>query len=161
MLLLAVCLAAGAAAAVPAPADRDYLIGAIAVNYGGADLAAQVGIAAVVLRRMDTVGFPDTAAGVIGGLRAEGEFPAEPPDALPPRALRVARDAVTAAEAGADPGEGALYFRRVERRGGFDLHFDDFREDSEAKRTRRELGWCPVVIGEIGFAKRKEGETRR
>ena len=161
-LLLAIRMAAGAAAAVPAPLDRDYLIGAIAANYADVCLAAQVGIAAAVLNRMETPGFPDSAAGAVVSFRADGEFLKEVPEpgAEDAEAAARAAEAVRAAEAGADPAEGALYFEYVESGGGFDLDFDDLREDNAAKSVKEALGWCSVVIGNVGFGRTKSGGTQ-
>lgn len=140
------------------PADRDYLVRAMAANYGEETYAAQVGIAAVVLRRMGTAGYPDSAAGVIEGLRAEGEFTKYPacsrvgedsPDDS--RTLRIASDAVRDALRGADPAEGFLSFRTVRPRRGFDLRFDDAREDESARQTLISLSECEVIIGNAGF----------
>ena len=129
--------------------DRAYLESMLAANYGGDSYAAEVGIAALVLRRMRTPGYPDSAAGVIAALRAEGEF------ALPPKeeenALRRARDAVRDAACGMDPSGGALFFRSAPALTGFDLRFDDTREDAAARTAERMLADCRVVCGRVGF----------
>ncbi|MBQ3707596.1 MAG: cell wall hydrolase [Clostridia bacterium] len=131
--------------------DRAYFASMLAANYGGDPYAAEVGIAALVLRRMRMPGYPDSAAGVIAALRAEGEFLLPPDTKKDPGRMRRARDAIRDAEAGMDPSGGALFFRSAPALSGFDLRFDDAREDAARRETERLLADCRVVCGRVGF----------
>ncbi|MBO6052169.1 MAG: cell wall hydrolase [Clostridia bacterium] len=131
--------------------DRAYLASMLAANYGGEPYAAQVGIAAVVLRRMHAAGYPDSAAGVIAALASEGEFTKMPSPEGDPGRLRRARDAVRDALCGMDPSDGALVFHAAPETEGFDLRFDDAREDAADRAAAAILADCRVVCGRIGF----------
>ena len=131
--------------------DGAFLASMLAANYGGEPYAAQVGIASVVLRRMRTAGFPDSAAGVIAAFAFEGEFTEPPAAREDPGRLRRARDAVRDALRGMDPSDGATFFRSVEPASGFDLRFDDAREDAAGRVAERLLADCRVVCGRVGF----------
>ncbi|MBR5681358.1 MAG: cell wall hydrolase [Clostridia bacterium] len=131
--------------------DRAYLASMLAANYGGEPYAAQVGIAAVVLRRMGETGYPDSAAGVIAALASEGEFTKTPSPLEDPGRLRRARDAVRDAQNGMDPSGGAMVFRSAPAASGFDLRFDDAREDAAERKAAEILADCRVVCGRIGF----------
>ncbi len=131
--------------------DRAYLAAMIAANYGGEDYAAQTGIAAVVLRRVRGPGWPDSAAGVIAAFAREGEFLRPVTGHESARELRIAGDAVRDAARGMDPTGGAACFRSVQDAEGFDLRFDDLREDASARSADRLLADCRVVCGRVGF----------
>ena len=149
ILTLFVLLAPRVSAADLAPADEKYLIHSLAESYPEAGYAVRVGIAAVVLNRTEHRGFPDSAAGVIEGLRREGEFPKS--GEADEKLRRITADAVRVAEEGADPTGGALYFHTVRDKTGFDMDFDDEREDEGIKTAMEELADCPVVIDNVGF----------
>ena len=157
----------------PGSREERFLADALAQRCGDVSFAARVGIAAVALRRMASPDFPDTAAQVLAGLEKEQAFGGGKPRGgtgrlferaaegilsliAPDRETReetgrLTRDAVRAAANGADPTEGALYFRIAEPPGGWDLDFDDGREDAEAERIARELADYPKIIGRVGF----------
>ena len=158
----ALILAALAIPAIPAQAIRErtldgrekaLLIRAIASSYPEAEYAAQVGMAAAALNRMDRcgIGLADAAE----ALAAEGAFPAwdQLAGEIGEKEIRIAENAVEAALAGADPTGGAVTFRRFEGDAGWetDLRFDDRREDTERAQIREAAEDYAVLIGGIGF----------
>lgn len=92
------------------PEDADYLVHAMAQECSGHDIpyAARVGIAAVILNRVENDRYPDTAAAVLstweGPLFDTLPLPADIDE------YRLCMDAYQAAETGADPTGGALNF---------------------------------------------------
>lgn len=93
------------------PEDAEYLARALTAEYAAQELpyAALVGIAAVVLNRVEDERYPDSAAAVLSTW--EGETFSVMPD-LPPDLLST--DACRAAADGADPTGGALHFEILE-----------------------------------------------
>jgi N-acetylmuramoyl-L-alanine amidase len=89
------------------PQDLQLLARLVQSEAGNQPYVAQVAVAAVVLNRMRTPGFPHTVAAVIF---APGQFEAitSPAFQKPPNPVAVV--AVRAAAAGWDPTGGALYF---------------------------------------------------
>ncbi len=97
------------------PEDADYLVHAMTQECADHELpyAARVGIAAVILNRVEDDRFPDTAAAVLSSwdafdTRCELSLPTDD------REYRLCFDAYRAAEAGADPTGGALHFEFLE-----------------------------------------------
>lgn len=98
------------------PEDAEYLARAMTQECSEHDIpyAARVGIAAVVLNRMEDDRYPDTAAAVIASwdiFTPIEEYPI--PDYE--REYRLCMDACKSAEAGADPTGGALHFEFLEK----------------------------------------------
>ncbi len=95
------------------PEDADYLARALTAEYAAQELpyAALVGIAAVVLNRVEDERYPDSAAAVLSAW--EGE-PFSLTQNLPSDAHSLIRDACLTACAGADPTDGALHFEILE-----------------------------------------------
>lgn len=93
------------------PEDADYLARALTAECAAQEIpyAALVGIAAVVLNRMEDDHYPDSAAAVLSAW--EGE-PFSLMQTLPPDSLSL--DACRAAADGADPTDGALHFEILE-----------------------------------------------
>lgn len=95
------------------PEDADYLVRAMTEECAAHDIsyAARVGIAAVILNRVENDRYPDTAAAVLstweGPLFDTALTPAIPTDI---REYRLCMDACKSAESGADPTGGALNF---------------------------------------------------
>ncbi|MBE6626373.1 MAG: cell wall hydrolase [Ruminococcaceae bacterium] len=144
-------------------AEINYLSRAIAVSYPKISYGGRVAIAAVVLNRMETVGFPDSACGAVMSLVSEGEFSAvyEVAGKIDSKTVRLSSDAVEAAISGADPTGGALYFESVgsEKWHG-DLLFNDSAED-QMRRTMenyflQKYGEAAVIIDNIGFLGRND-----
>ncbi|PSR20731.1 MAG: hypothetical protein C7B45_13665 [Sulfobacillus acidophilus] len=88
-------------------ADMRLLARLVQAEAGNQSYVAQVAVAAVVLNRVRTAGFPHTITGVIF---APGQFEAISSPAFQKPPTRIAMIAVRAAEAGWDPSGGALYF---------------------------------------------------
>ncbi|MBQ4592864.1 MAG: cell wall hydrolase [Clostridia bacterium] len=98
------------------PEDAEYLARSMTRECSEHDIsyAARVGIASVVLNRMEDDRYPDTAAAVIASWDAF--LPAEDypiPDYE--REYRLCMDACRSAGDGADPTGGALYFEFLEK----------------------------------------------
>lgn len=103
---------------------------AVVLSYPEADFGETVGMAAVVHNRMAAAGFPDTCGEVLAHF-GDGCFPAMDRIASPmdEASLRMGREAWALAEAGWDPTDGALYFRRPAKSPlEWKLTFDDRRE---------------------------------
>lgn len=103
------------------PEDADYLARAMAQECAEHELpyAARVGIAAVVLNRVEDDRYPDTAAAVLSSWEewdAWNAFDAPlTPETVPEdREYRLCRDACRAVLDGADPTGGALHFEYLE-----------------------------------------------
>ncbi len=94
------------------PEDAAYLIRAVAEECAAHDVsyAARVGIAAVVLNRIEDSRYPDTAAAVLSTWESPLFAAAPSPDIADPHEYRLTEDACTTALAGADPTGGALHF---------------------------------------------------
>lgn len=98
------------------PEDAEYLARAMTQECSEHDIpyAARVGIAAVVLNRMEDDRYPDTAAAVIDAWDVFAPIEEYPiPDYE--REYRLCMDACRSAEAGADPTGGALHFEFLEK----------------------------------------------
>lgn len=95
------------------PEDADYLTRALTAEYAAQELpyAALVGIAAVVLNRVEDDRYPDSAAAVLSTW--EGE-PFSMAQDLPADLSSLVQDACRAAADGADPTGGALHFEILE-----------------------------------------------
>lgn len=100
------------------PEDADYLARALTAEYAAQELpyAALVGIAAVVLNRVEDDRYPDSAAAVLSSWEGEPfsvvwEFL---PEELPYDLHSLPADACRAAADGADPTGGALHFEILE-----------------------------------------------
>lgn len=93
------------------PEDADYLARALTAEYAVQEIpyAALVGIAAVILNRVEDDRYPDSAAAVLSSW--EGE-PFSLMQNLPPDNLSL--DACHTAADGADPTGGALHFEILE-----------------------------------------------
>ncbi|MGN1345499.1 MAG: cell wall hydrolase [Eubacteriales bacterium] len=100
------------------PEDADYLVQAMTRECADLPYAARVGIAAVILNRVEDERYPDTAAAVL----AAWETPAfsAPPDETE---YRLCLDAYKAAADGADPTAGALHFTTYEKEIAIDPTF--------------------------------------
>lgn len=98
------------------PEDAEYLVRAMTQECSEHELtyAARVGIAAVVLNRVEDARYPDTAAAVIAAWDAFSPVTDHPiPDYE--REYRLCLDAFRSAEAGADPTGGALHAEFLEK----------------------------------------------
>ena len=158
VILLAVVLSTGAGAVSERrqPLDRrerGLLCRVVAQSYPEEPYAALVGMAAVVLNRMDRDGIG--CAEAVAAMAAEGAFPGADrlAAAVEEKRYRLAGDAVEAALSGADPTSGAMHFRRFEGNAGWaaDLNFNDKREDREQSQILAQASGCTVLIGGVGF----------
>ena len=142
--------------------DREALT-AFAACCPEDQFAARVAFAAVVLNRLDAEGCEDSIPEAIRQLC--GELGLRTSDISDEKLLRVSSDAARSAEAGADPTEGALFIRLVRGAGGFDLRFDDSREEKARKIREAAFAGCGTVIGCVGFygsaLKNDEAESER
>ncbi len=94
------------------PEDAAYLTRAVAEECAAHDVpyAARVGIAAVILNRVEDPRYPDTAAAVLSTWESP-LFSVTPSPATPDtREYHLTEDACTTALTGADPTGGALHF---------------------------------------------------
>lgn len=138
-------------------AEKEYLARAIAVSYPEISYGGRVAVAAAVLNRMKSAGYPDSAGGAVMSFAAEGEFEGAGKTAarIGEDVLRLSRDAVEAAVSGADPTDGAVCFERVRGKRKADLKFDDTAEDERLRETERYLkekyGKPAKVIDGMGF----------
>jgi len=141
------------------PVDRDYLIKAVAASYPDVSFGARVAIAAVVVNRVKSPDYPDTAAGAIVSL---GDMFNQVGSAkkISPEILRLTADAVDTVLAGADPTGGCTSFVCHERvmRGGeisartpLDLFFNDYSEENIKHDILTSMSYCKVIIDGIGF----------
>ncbi len=147
-ILLALPVSA-AADIVPTPADRQYLISAVAAAYPDTGFAGRVGICAVILNRMADAGFPDTAASVIASFGEEYFSVTSAPDE---KSLRLTHDALLAAESGNDPTNSALYFTVLaENKPVYDFRFDNFGEKQRRRKMEEATRFCTTVVDGIGF----------
>ncbi len=89
------------------PEDGEYLVQSMAQECADLSYAARVGIAAVILNRVEDSRFPDTAAGVIASW---DKFDIRSTVVVDEREYRLCADAYSIAAYGADPTGGALYF---------------------------------------------------
>ena len=157
VILLAVVLSTGAEAVTEGrqldKRECALLCRAMAQSYPEEPYAALVGMAAVVLNRMDRDGIG--CAEAVEAMAAEGAFPGmgRLAAAMEEKRYRLAGDAVEAALSGADPTSGAMHFRRFAGDAGWaaDLNFNDEREDREQSQILSQASGCPVLIGGIGF----------
>lgn len=101
--------------------DAEYLIGAMVGECRGREVsyAARIGIAAVILNRMEDERYPDSAAGVIGTWeafapveRTDGGRLAE--DVEYAKEYRLCTDAYLTALSGSDPTCGATEFEFID-----------------------------------------------
>lgn len=157
LTVIAVNISSGVSAAELNEAEADYLARVIAATYPEISFGGRVAVAAVVLNRMDTVGYPDTAGGAVMSIAAEGELGGIVSAAgkIDEKLLRVTKDAVYTAVSGADPTKGAIRFETVKNEGGADLRFDDSTEDKAARENRNyfveKYGVEAVLIDGMGF----------
>ncbi|MBO4933159.1 MAG: cell wall hydrolase [Clostridia bacterium] len=95
------------------PEDADYLARALTAEYAAQELpyAALVGIAAVVLNRVEDDRYPDSAAAVLSAWESE---PFSLTQNLPDDPTPLLTDACRAAADGADPTDGSLHFEILE-----------------------------------------------
>lgn len=141
-------------------ADRDYLVRAVASSFPDVSFAARVGIISVVINRITSEGYPDTAAGAIASL--DGSFPlyrisSHRPDS---KTLRITEDALEAVLAGGRPvgscksfvfHERALKGSGLSARIPLDLFFDNSAERKMKKEILDTLDSCSVIIDGVGF----------
>ena len=94
------------------PEDAAYLVRAMTQECAEHDIpyAARVGIAAVILNRVEDDRYPDTAAAVLSAWDAFDASDPQLPLTIDNREYRLCMDAWKAAEAGADPTGGALHY---------------------------------------------------
>lgn len=140
-------------------ADRDYLIRAVASSFPDVSFAARVGIISVIMNRISSDGYPDTAAGAIVSMSSS--FAIERMSAKPdPKLRRITEDALEAVLAGARPVGDAVSFichdRAMKRnslaaRLPLDLFFDNTSERSIKSEILTDLNSCTVIIDGIGF----------
>lgn len=162
MLCLALTAPCYAVNYQPSGAERELIIRAVASSYPDVDYAERVGICAVLLNRMASEDYPNTAGGVIASFIAEGEFACFDGSAghIAEKLLRLTSDALDCALNGADPSGGMMNFitadRLVEARGRVDFDFDDTYEDGVMRSKisglrRRARGGDMLLIDKIGF----------
>lgn len=122
--------------------DAELIARAVATSYPEAEFGAKVGICAVILNRIGTYGYPDTAAGVIRA--ADSGFDADILAAdVSEKSLRFAKDACLAAISGNDPTGGLLSFERLPTPTRKDNLYD-FANSLDLSKYK-------VVIGGVGF----------
>ena len=158
--------------------DERRLARVLAEECPDVPYAARVGMAAAVLGRMDDPGYPDSLTEVLAGLYEEGSFGADRTTSSHAgrslgdgvrrllkrlsgavtgrgdekrRLLELSLHAVRAAEAGADPMDGALSFRVVRSSRPPDFLFNDSGEDAAESGIREALRGYPVIVGGVGF----------
>lgn len=158
--------------------DERRLARVLAEECPDVPYAARVGMAAAVLGRMDDPGYPDSLTEVLAGFWREGSFGAERTTSSHAgrslrdgvrrllkrlsgavtgrgdekrRLLELSLHAVRAAEAGADPMDGALSFRVVRSSRPPDFLFNDSGEDTAESGIREALRGYPVIVGGVGF----------
>ncbi len=147
----------GVSAAELNEAEVEYLSRVIAASYPEISFGGRVAVAAVVLNRMDTVGYPDTVGGAVMSIVAEGELRgiASSAGKLDEKLIRITKDAIYAAVSGADPSGGAICLETVKNEGEADLRFDDSTEDKAARDNRNyfveKYGVEAVLIDGMGF----------
>lgn len=162
-LILSLALAVTSSAVLPTheltAADRDYLVRAVASSFPEVSFAARVGIISVIINRVSSEGYPDTAAGAIASMSSV--FSLERISADPdPDIRRVTEDALGAVLAGARPvgdstnfacHERALKGRGLASRIPLDLFFDNTSEQAIRSEILESLSSCTVIIDGIGF----------
>ena len=154
VIILAFFILAGpVCAASLSPLDRKVLIHAVASSYPDVGFAGRVGICSVVLGRMDDDRFPDSAADVIAHF-GDGCFSSSSkPDE---KVLRLTRDALDLALAGADVTSGALYFTVIDDGDPvYDLRFDNSGEKEKYRVVENCADRFTVIADGIGFSGEK------
>ncbi len=90
-----------------APEELELLARLVDAEAGGEPFLGQVGVAAVVLNRLRSPGFPSSLSAIVW---QPGQFKAVADDRLPARPSASAREAARLAALGVDPTGGALFF---------------------------------------------------
>lgn len=180
-ILLGLLLPSAAGAVSLSPSDETVLARTLAEECPEVPYAARVGMAAAVLGRMGSPEHPDSLRDVLAELEREGAFGSPEAErsraSVPgpsslfgvrrilsrlgdfirgrrekgPRLYELSLHAVRAAEAGADPMDGALSFRVVRPSRTPDFLFNDAGEDAESRRIGDELREYPLIVGGVGF----------
>ena len=139
--------------------ERDYIIRAVASEYPSVTYAARVGIICVILNRLASPEYPDTAVAVISSMRDNFSFPAAQ-NTPSSDALRLTRDAFRAAESGARLVGDALSFTvaktatpgdKIRSRLPLDMQFDNSAEWKRTDALLSELSDCKIIIDSVGF----------
>ena len=126
---------------------------AVVLSYPEADFGEMVGMAAVVHNRMASAGFPDTCGQVLAHF-GDGCFSSSSkPDE---KVLRLTRDALDLALAGADVTSGALYFTVIDDGDPvYDLRFDNSGEKEKCRVVENCADRFTVIADGIGFSGEK------
>ena len=140
-------------------ADRDYLIKVVAASYPDVSFGARVAIISVVMNRVASADYPDTAAGALASFGDMFDLLGVS-HKIDTEVLHLTSDAMHVVENGADPTDNCTSFVCLERvkRGGklisripLDLFFNDYSEENIKKEILSSMSHCKIIIDGIGF----------